>query len=205
MHRSRRSGSRFTARFGALLLAFLFASAGSLLSAGAAGETTITITPDRELSNPIGDPQYVRVNWSHVAPGTLVYARQCTEHPTTIKDCSEPGFFGPGLITAGATGSGGGGTVVFPVYEGEVNGSAPGQSGGPPGFNCDYKHACSIAVFTDGDATNVKTAAVAPIQFAFPTSACPAPSGPSVVGSVAAGPFRAMITWEGTACRSPHD
>jgi hypothetical protein len=197
---------RFRARASALAVVFVAVSAGALLNASASGKPSITVTPNKDLSNPIGDPQFVRINWSGIPFGTLVYVRQCSAHPTSAtKDCSQPGLFGPGLVTAGASGANKAGTVVFPVYEGDINGPPAGQTGGAKGFPCDYKNDCTVAVFTDDLASNLRSAITAPIQFAFPTSACPAASGPSIQGSGAAGAFWPMIAWEGAACRPPHN
>ena len=171
------------------------------MNASAGGKPSITVTPHKELSNPIGDPQFVRISWSNISAGTLVYARQCDQHPTSVtKDCSQvadTNSNSPGLVTAGASGANGAGAVVFPVHEGQIEGNG--------GFNCDYKNPCTLAVFTDASATNLKTAIIAPIEFAFPASACPQPTGPSLQGSGAAGAFWPMLSWETTACRSPYN
>ena len=89
----------------------------------AGGAPTLSVSPTKNLIDPLGDGAFVRAEWTNMPPDGSVYLRQCTQHPKDVKDdCSQTGpYLGPGLITAGSSLPNGTGSWNFAVRIGLVN------------------------------------------------------------------------------------
>jgi ABC-type phosphate transport system substrate-binding protein len=178
---------------------------GLILAPSSMAQTspTLTVTPSTGLVDPVGDGQFVRLQWTGLPPDLPPVLRQCVANPKNVHDCSQTGLSGPGLITAGNPSPDGSGSAVEQITVGDVNTTISGGHTKDT-FTCDYLHPCSVLLFLDEDAVDVHHAVKAPISFAFPPSACPTATGAPAGGVGASAVFRAMLAWEGQTCRSPY-
>ncbi|MGZ4734000.1 MAG: substrate-binding domain-containing protein [Acidimicrobiia bacterium] len=191
----RRNGARWRLLVATGALGLMLAGVVSVpvTSAPAAGSSAVTANPSSGLL----DGQFVGVSWSGFTPGTPqtqqgVAVSQCSANPVLpAKDCA--------LSELGITGSDGTGYLPIPVHTGAVQ-----SRNGATTFTCDEHHPCTVAVYADPSKSlqSGSPAAVLPITFGFPASACPH-GGTGVSGSGGEAAFRAMLRWEAVVCQPP--
>ncbi len=127
------------------------------------------------------------MSWTGYKPNGEVFLYECIAAPVVIStDC---------VATLqnnySITGTDGTGSMYYLVHTGALTATV----------DCEYPNPCSIWVTVK---TNSLTGgAGSQIEFAFPPSACPAPTGPTVAGSGDEAANRAMFKWESDECVAP--